>query len=238
MKFYKFYRNAPDITEADGSLLGTMPLRAAKHCEAFLSASRLGWYLYPPTSFSLMWTGNEVLFHFDDQEDWRVLDRFFLHDFVIDYLGFAPENNKLNYPSFLDVFTEGDIVQIWSGYGVMGDEEWCYMVRSPINLPQNKDYDVIEAVIDSSWHVGPVLTNLRLRAQNKPIYFPSHKPFLQVVPIPNRILNYKKHISGTILEPDDFDDEMWKKWRDTYERRNSGTPGTYAKIVRERKRHY
>ncbi|MGL4610645.1 MAG: DUF6065 family protein [Trueperaceae bacterium] len=238
IKFFRFYRNAPNIVEADGGLLGTMPLRAAKHCEAFLSASRLGWYIYPPIGFSLMWTGNEVLFHFNEQEDWQVLDRFFLHDFVIDFLGFSPEDNQTFYPSFLDIFTEGDIVQIWTGYGVQGDEGWCYLVRSPINLAHNRDYDVMEAIVDSSWHVGPIVSNIKLRVQDKPIYFPAHKPFLQLVPIPTRILNYKKHIRGDILEPEQFDGEMWQQWRETWERRNSGVAGTYAKIARAKKASY
>lgn len=238
MNFYKLISTAPDIQKADGSLLGSIPLRAKQYCEALSAASRLGWYVYPPISFSLLWTGDEVAIQLQDTEEWISLDRFFLEDFVSDYLNYAPDSCKDFYPSFLDLFSEGDIVQIWSGYAISGSTGWCHHVRAPINIRSNRHYDIYEAIVDSSWYCSPLLINIKLRSQNTPIYFPKHQPLFQVIPFPVAMLNATTHPKGIIINPDNLEFSFWDQWKETFERRNKGQKGGYARIQRLKNETY
>ncbi len=69
-----------------------------------------------------MWTGSEVLYKLGADGEWTLLDRLYLTDFVEDYQNLCPEGLEDYYPPFLDVFPEGDIIQIGTGYSLIGDE--------------------------------------------------------------------------------------------------------------------
>ncbi|MCF6277999.1 MAG: hypothetical protein L3J16_04520, partial [Anaerolineales bacterium] len=118
----------------------------------------------------------------EGDDKWSALDRFFLSDAVDEYLQTAPTVVSDCYPSFLDAFKDGNIVQVWSGYALKTDDSHCHLVRAPINLPLSGSFQHFEGLIDSSWHVGPLLINIRLIKQDIPIHFPKHRPLMQLVP--------------------------------------------------------
>lgn len=217
--------------------MGTVPSRAHQYCEALSAASRQGWYVFPPTPFDLMWTGNEVVFRIGDSPDWTVLDRFFLHDSVEEFLKYAPENVQDCYPSFLDLFPEGNIVQICAGYAIQCDPGVCYMVRGPINVPTSGNIQHYEAIIDGSWHLSPLIINIRIINQNKPIHFPQHQPVMQIVPLPTSVLS-RDHLQSENFKLEDLKPEFWDVWKQSYDDRNSGQPGSYARKQRAISRSY
>lgn len=238
MKFVKLYSGAPDVEKADSSARGTLPSRAMQYCEPVAAASRLGWYVFPPVSFSLLWTGNEVLFKIEEAADWVMLDRYFHPAFTEEYEKHSSIRDRRFAPSFLDLFTEGNIVQIWSGYAVQGVEGYCSFIRSPINTPQNKAYEHYEAIIDTSWHTSPLLTNIKIKKQDVPIYFPRHQPLVQVVPLPVEMLSKKYGLDSDIVLMPEADASFWDAWHDTFLRRNSDGIGTYAAKQRKRNNDY
>ena len=62
VKFYRFIPGARAPQRADRSAAGSMPTRAFRYCEAMRTASALGWYIFPPMNFKLMWDGaNDVI---------------------------------------------------------------------------------------------------------------------------------------------------------------------------------
>nr|WP_280114431.1 DUF6065 family protein [Roseibium hamelinense] len=237
MKFNQIFQNCPEIRKADGSAMGTLPTRAHQYCEGVTTASRQGWYVFPPTRFDLMWTGNEVVFKIGDSQDWTVLDRFYLQDSVESFLAHAPESVHDCYPSFLDVFPEGNIVQICSGYALQSDPGVCYMVRGPINVPMSGNIQHYEAIIDSSWHLSPLIINIRILQQNKPIHFPLHQPIMQVVPLPTSVLA-KEQLQAESFQLDELQADFWDAWKRSYDDRNAGQPGSYARKQRTIARSY
>ena len=83
VKFYRFpsgCRRAPQ--RADRSAAGSMPTRAFRYCEAMRTASALGWYVFPPMSFKLMWDGaNDVVWNYEDNDNWYSLERGAVSEF-------------------------------------------------------------------------------------------------------------------------------------------------------------
>lgn len=221
-------KSAPDPVKADGTNLGMMPARAMKYCEPLIAASRQGWYVYPPRQFYLMWTGSEVLYKLGHDGEWTLLDRLYLTDFVEDYQKVCPEDLKDYYPPFLDVFPEGDIVQVGTGLSLMGDPGQCHWVRGPINIPSNSAYDHFEALIDSSWYCSPLFINIKLRKQDVPISFPTHRPLLQVVQMPTAVLPKPSMVAPHVEEMEQAGDDFWKSWQRGYDKRNAGRSGSYA----------
>ncbi|WP_367714304.1 DUF6065 family protein (plasmid) [Nitratireductor sp. GISD-1A_MAKvit] len=235
-RFCRLFPDAPDIVKADGSALGTIPARALQYCEGLTAAARQGWYVFPPVSFDLMWTGSEVVFRIGE-DDWTILDRYYLAEAVTSYVKIAPEEVHDCYPSFLDLFSEGNIVQIWTGYAIHGQEGICHHVRGPINMPLSGHYQYFEAILDSSWFLSPLATNIRLTKQDVPISFPTHRPLLQIVPLPTSVLA-KSEVTGSTVELDVLDHEFWSTWETCFRDRNKGEMGSYARKQRRISKTY
>src|SRR5205807_7363885 len=72
VKFYRFLPGARAPQRADRSAAGSMPTRAFRYCEAMRTASALGWYVFPPMSFKLMWDGaNDVVWNYEGRSEER-----------------------------------------------------------------------------------------------------------------------------------------------------------------------
>lgn len=74
-RFYQLIDTARQPQRADRSAGGLLPTRAFRFCEAVTTASAFGWYVFPPMSFSLIWTGEQVAWTFEGAEDWITLGR-------------------------------------------------------------------------------------------------------------------------------------------------------------------
>ena len=58
------------------------------------------------------------------------------------------------------------------------------MVRAPVNIPRNGNYETFEGIIETDRWFGPLITNIRLTKTDVPIDFRADFPLLQVQPIP------------------------------------------------------
>ena len=59
---------------ADRDANGTLPIRAARYCDAVTAACAFGWYLFPPIDLSFMWDGSSVLWTFGEHTDWMEIE--------------------------------------------------------------------------------------------------------------------------------------------------------------------
>ena len=99
----KFYRMIPEVSlpvPADAAAGGTLPLRAYRYCEPIRVASQLGWYVFAPMDFSLMWDGTRVLWRYPDAPDWMPLDAAQFPNYAAQFDADAPDDVKGYSPPF------------------------------------------------------------------------------------------------------------------------------------------
>lgn len=123
----------------------------------------------------------------------------------------APEELKSCAPSFLGALTETGLVQIWSGFAARTRPGWSLLIRPLPNLARNKNYEVLEGIIETDQWFGPLFTNIRLTKTDVPIHFRTEFPIWQVQPLPrsayaDELLNSFEVISGM----SDFTGEEWQ----------------------------
>ena len=114
----KFFRLVPEgrmPQRADRGAAGTIPVRAFRHCDALVTASAFGWYIFPPISFSLLWDGSDVVWTYRGAEAWYPLKSAQFPGFSDHFDQAAPAQMRGFAPPFLVSFIEPGIIQIWSG---------------------------------------------------------------------------------------------------------------------------
>jgi hypothetical protein len=161
--FHRLIEDGRPPERADRSALGTLPTRAYRHCEAVAAASGFGWYLFPPTTLSLLWDGSA------GQILWTcaALGGVCLAlDDAAQFLGFAarfdaaaPPEVRGFSPPFLTALREPGTVQIWSGLIARTAPGWSLLIRPPANLPRLPGLDAYEGLVDTDRWFGPLFTN-------------------------------------------------------------------------------
>ena len=102
VKFYRFLPGARAPERADRSAAGSMPMRAFRYCEAMRTASALGWYVFPPMNFKLMWDGaNDVFWNYENNDNWYPLESAQFPNFEPHFDSVAPAEAKGYAPPFL-----------------------------------------------------------------------------------------------------------------------------------------
>jgi hypothetical protein len=172
---------------ADRSAAGTMPTRAFRYCEALRVASAFGWYFFPPTNFSLLWDGAEVMWTYDGADGWYPLTIAQFPGFSDQFDEQAPEESRAFAPPFLAKFVEPDIVQIWSGVIARTWPGWSLLVRPLANLPRRTGYELYEGIVETDRWFGPLFTNIRLTRTDVPVVFTTDFPLFQAQPIPQTV---------------------------------------------------
>jgi len=242
IKFFRFIPSAREPQRADRSAAGSMPMRAYRYCEAMTSASALGWYLFPPMTFSLMWDGRlEVLWTYEGADGWYPLKRAQFPDFAAHFNRVAPADVHGYSPPFLGASTDTEpgLIQIWTGLAARTAPNWSLLVRPPANLPRPLGYECFEGIIESDRWFGPLFVNLRLIRTHAPIEFDADFPLLQVQPV-------NRDLYGKCLDHFDFVGELgdltesdWDACRRTVVRPKHGPlrhPGEYAAATRKRRK--
>ncbi len=236
--FFRFIPDARAPQRADRSAAGTMPTRAFQFCEALTSASAFGWYVFPPTTFSLMWDGSSVMWTYRGCDEWYALDAAQFPGFADHFDGVAPADVKGFSPPFLASLIEPGIVQIWSGLVVRTAPGWSLLVRSPANLVRNPGYECYEGIVDTDGWFGPLFTNVRLTRTHAPIEFDANFPFLQVQPVHQRVYGAALDRFEVRDEIADLRETDWDAFRKTVVAPNMDLHrqrGQYAVGVRRRK---
>jgi hypothetical protein len=127
----------------------------------------------------------------------------------------APEDIRGYAPPFLSTVLNGlvpGILQIWTGYMVRTRPDWILLVRPPANLPRSQGYEPYEGIMETDRWFYPLFSNLRITATDRPIFFDSNKPLLQVQP-----LRRETDLRTAALKQglDDFREADWTDYRTT-----------------------
>ncbi|WP_426958467.1 DUF6065 family protein [Muricoccus radiodurans] len=241
VRFHNLFPGAPPPERADRAAKGILPTRAFRHCEALCTASSLGWYLYPPMDFKLVWDGGtDVQWTYDGAEGWYQLTAAQFPNFADQFNASAPDEAKGFSPAFLANFPEPGIVQIWTGIVARTAPGWNLLVRPPANMPRSHGYDLYEGIVETDRWFGPLFSNVRLTQIGVPVIFQAKWPLLQVQPV------HRSTLANTLLENfeiadgvEDLAPEDWADFRSTVVRPNVDPErrrGAYAVRVRQRRK--
>ena len=127
--------------------------------------------LSPPTNFELLWTGREFLVKFDTIESWIKVDKLFLPEFADYWQDKAPAAALEMMPPFLEAFPERGVIQVWSGFVVETEPGVSTWIRGPVNRNSPGAYQMIEAVVETDWWLGPLFTNFQFTKTDDPVRF-------------------------------------------------------------------
>jgi len=242
-----FYRMVPDGNlpiRADRSALGVLPTAAFQYCEALTTASAFGWYVCSPIDFHVQWDGTDLIWTRDSGATWSPVTRVQYPGLPEAFDDKAPEDIKDYAPPFLSTVLSGLLpgaLQIWTGYLVRTRRDWSLLVRPPANLPRSVGYEAYEGIMETDRWFYPLFVNLRITATDRPIFFDSGKPLVQVQPLRRETYNEADLRTAAFRHGlDEFRDADWADYRKSVvERTHSGMvrPGRYASAVRKRAHH-
>ena len=234
-RFYRLIPDAPKPQPADRSADGTLPVDAFRYCEPVTSASGFGWHFFPPISFRLMWSGDEVIYTFGGRSRWRSLRGVHFPHFPKAFRTFAPAYLADYAPPLLVQTSVPGTVQIWTGYFARTAPGWALMSRGVVNRPRKEPYENLEAIVETDDWFGPLFTNVRLLRTNSPVHFPQGAPFLQALPVPRPA--YRKP-PFAVYEATEMTDSDWRAYEPIAKRANNHLrdKGGYAVETRRRLR--
>lgn len=233
--FHKIWQHAPDPRLPSEALDGAISARAFQYCEPFLAANRVGWIISPPTSFSLLWRGDDFIVKFPDMEEWIIVDRLFLPGFAEQWKELAPSRAHNGMPAFLEAFPEMGVLQIWTGYVVTTAPGRSLWIRGGINRRRHSAFDVLEGIIETDWWCGPLLANLQFRRTDEPVEFKTTDDWIQVVDVERSIHILRRGENPEVnVDVSCLSTEFWDAYVQTVARRNSGKPGTYRVLTKRR----
>jgi len=234
MRFYRILPYGNDPSLPPDELSGEVPIRAYRFCEPFLAANRAGWLLYPPTNFELLWTGREFLVKFDIIESWIKVDKLFLPEFADYWRDKAPGAALEMIPPFLEAFPERGVIQAWSGFLIETEPGVSTWIRGPVNRNSPGAYQVIEAIVETDWWMGPLFTNFQFTKTDDPVRFENNRPWLQLIEVPRAVHLPRRGERPAVVEIAALSDATWSKFMETSDRRNSGQPGSYRLASKRR----
>jgi hypothetical protein len=237
--FYRLIEEARVPQRADRSANGIIPTRAFRYCEAVVSASAFGYYIFPPVTFSVMWTGTEVIWTWEGESGWYPLSTAQFPGFRPRFDAAAPPEIREFSPPFIAALQEPGIIQVWSGMVARTAPGWSLLVRPLANMPRSQYYEFFEGIIETDRWFGPLFINLRLTKTDVPIEIRADYPLFQAQPLPRDVYgdetlnNYI--VKGSI---EDLGAEEWAAYFDTVVRPNVQTHrprGQYAIVARKRR---
>ena len=238
--FHRFIPQARLPQRADRAAAGSLPTRAFRYCEPVVTASAFGYYVFPPTTFSVLWDGNEVSWTYEGGDGWEPLKVAQFPNFTTFFDARAPEGIRGFSPPFVGALQEPGLVQIWTGLIVRTAPGWSTLVRPCANLPRHGAYEMFEGVIETDRWFGPLITNVRLTKTGVPIQFRADFPMLQVQALPREALdeqgqnNYEVVPDIEQLRPEDWDDFYDTVVRPNVQERRPR--GQYAAAARKRRK--
>jgi Family of unknown function (DUF6065) len=151
--FHRLIEHGRLPERADRSALGTLPTRAYRHCEPVAAASGFGWYLFPPTTLSLLWDGSagHILWTCAALDGvWLALDDAAqFPGFAARFDEAAPPEVRGFSPPFLTALRELGTIQIWSGLIARTAPGWSLLIRPPANLPRLPGLDAYEGLVET-----------------------------------------------------------------------------------------
>jgi hypothetical protein len=216
VRFHQLIDHGLAPQRADRSAGGLLPTRAFRYCEAVTTASAFGWYVFPPISFSLLWSNEQMAWSYDGADGWFPLGRAQFPGFSAQFDRDAPATARGYAPPFLAALPEPGVVQVWSGLLAHTRPGWSLLLRAPANLPRQGGYDMFEGVVETDRWFGPLFTNVRLTKTDVPVTFDANFPLFQAQPLQrsayaDELLNDFDCRSGVAA----LEDEDWAQYTAT-----------------------
>ncbi len=237
VRFHRLVAQGLAPQRADRAAGGLLPTRAFRYCEAVTTASAFGWYVFPPVTFSLLWTGEQTAWTFEGADEWFPLGRAQFPGFSETFDRDAPASVRGYAPPLLAALPEPGVVQVWSGLLARTRPEWSLLLRAPANLPRQGGYDLFEGIVETDRWFGPLFTNVRLTKTDVPTTFDAHYPLFQAQPLhrsayADELLNDVDVVNGVAaLTPAD-----WDRYAATVIKPGAAAVGHDAAQVRRRRR--
>ena len=210
--FHRFIPTAHYPMRADRSAAGSLPTRAFRYCEPATSASAFGYYVFPPTSFSVIWDGHDITWTFEGAGQWLPLKAVQFPGFRDQFDAVAPPEIREFSPPFIGALQEPGLMQLWTGLVIRTAPGWSALVRPPANIPRPGGYELFEGIVETDRWFGPLIVNLRLTKTDTPIDFRADFPLLQIQPLPRNayddatLNDYELVPNLHGLRPEDWDD--------------------------------
>jgi len=236
LRFYRLYETAQKPVLADESAHGLLPVRAFRYCEAARRASSVGWYVFPPVEFFVMYDGAAVYWRFNESEEWRSLDEVVLNSESKRFDTSCPSEMRGHCPPFLGAAEEG-MLQLSTGLALRTNPGWGALIRKPPNIPQKAHLSFYEGFVETDTWFGPLFINLKPATTNVPICFQPDWPIAFVQPIPTSLMKLKlSGCEGFVSDLDEFTEDDWLDLRETLTKRAGPdrVVGQYARSVRKR----
>lgn len=235
--FFRLYPEAPMLTKANLNSAEHVSTRARRFCAPLNLASSIGWTLYPPIDFDLMWDGSQIYFMFGDYDGWIKVERALLPDYSDMFTNIAPPDAQECMTPFLEAFPEPGVVQIWTGYSAKTPTDISTWIRAPINHPMSGLYDVYDALFATDWWTGGLIVNIRIKKTDVPITFRRHLPLAQLIFLNNDyLLTDSSRIVDTVEVTPDHGN-FWDSFKENSLRRNTQKRGSYVRELNSRKRN-
>ncbi len=186
VRFHALIPGQRPPARADRSGLGTLPIRAWRYCEAVTTAAGLGWHIFPPAEFRLLFDGQRIWWQCDAvAADWLPLDDAAqFPGFADTFDAAAPEAMRGFSPPFLTALPEPGVVQIWTGLLARTAPGWSLLLRRPPNLPPVPGIEVYEGLVETDAWFGPLFTNIRITRTDEVITLRPEWPLLLAQPVP------------------------------------------------------
>lgn len=237
--FHRLIPNARLPMRADKSAAGSLPTRAFRYCQAVVTASGFGYYVFPPIDFSLMWDGSAMTWTWAGADGWHPLSSAQFPGFRDYFDGIAPDHVKEFSPPFISALQEPGLIQLWSGLIVRTRPGWSLLVRAPANLPRRPGYELFEGVIETDRWFGPLFSALRITRTDTPVHFKAEYPLFQVQPLPREVYD-ERNLNDYELVPElgQFTEQDWDDYWHTVVRPNTQEHrqrGQYATATRKRR---
>lgn len=189
VRFHRLIDQARLPVRADRSALGTLPMRAARYCDAVCAASAFGWYVFPPMDLSLSFDGEAVFWTHGGLEDWLPLEAALFPDFAARFDAAAPEAARGCAPPFLTALPEPGVVQVWTGLIARTAPDWSLLIRPVANLPPGPGAGFVpyEGIVETDRWFGPLFVNIRLTRTHSEIRLRAGYPMAQAQALPRSV---------------------------------------------------
>ncbi len=241
VSLYRLIEEARPPQRADRSAIGTLPMRAARYCDAITSASGFGWWVFPPIDLQLLWDGTDIYWQRPGSEDWLVLlPSAQFPGMMRRFDAAAPEELRGCSPPFLTALPEPGLLQIWTGLMARTADDWSLLIRAPANLPAPGGVALFEGIVETDRWFGPVFTNLRFTRSHKPVRLRGDFPLAQLQPLP-RVAYADATLDAMTLVPDldAMQQADWEDYRTSIVEPNDDPDrpyGVYAVAARKRRK--
>jgi Family of unknown function (DUF6065) len=219
---------------------GTLPMRAARYCEAVTAACGFGWWIYPPVDALLLWDGRAVSCSFDGRT-WEPIDDTVPFPCLGERLAeHAPPDIRPLAPTLFQCPPEaGGNIQVNLGVIAQTSPGWSMLLRRPANLHIHPAFDHFEGIVETDRWCGPLFINLRLTRTHTPIRLNAMFPLVQAQPIPKILYGLDAMKAVRVESIADMTRVDWAAWHQTFvepDSRPERRVGEYAAASRKRRR--